>query len=142
MTRFLIFATCLLVALTTFSCSSGRDKEKQTDTVITDSLASAETDEDYSALIFKSPEDVRSFLDFKKFEDDHGYIAFNGKGGVIADEAFNTDSIALKDEKSAEIYISLPKMKMTGKLLLKIEEKKVILEDEDTHSTYRLIEVV
>ncbi|MDE6297617.1 MAG: hypothetical protein K2L89_07190 [Muribaculaceae bacterium] len=140
-----IFSSCLFAAFLFISCTH---KPAQ-NTAVNDSITlsdsvnnlqdSDESSADYSDIVFNSPQNVMEFIHFKRFEDSHGFVAFNGKGGVIADEAFNTDSVIVKDKKSAEIFISVPKMKMTGTLLLKVEEKRVILVDEETKADYKLI---
>ncbi|MDE5869811.1 MAG: hypothetical protein K2H18_06225 [Muribaculaceae bacterium] len=134
----LSFTVLLAFALMTLTSCGSDNNKKVTDSTMNDSIV-VESDEDYSDVVFNSPQNVMEFIHFKRFEDSHGFVAFNGKGGVIADEAFNTDSVIVKDKKSAEIFISVPKMKMTGTLLLKVEEKRVILVDEETKADYKLV---
>lgn len=136
----LIIATCFLAGLMQISCNSGSDKKTSADTAITDTLQNEEPVRDYSSIAFKSPDEVRAFLDFKKFEDAHGYIAFNGKGGVLDGEPFTTSGIELKSDKKAEISINIPKMNLSGKYMLTVSETGVTLEDEESGNTYKLNE--
>ena len=120
------------------ACNSGSGKSDSSDITDTASARIEDSDDDYSALTFNSPDEVREFLNFKKFDYAHGYIAFNGNGGVLDGEAFNVDDIAVKDSKTAEISIIVPKMNLSGKYTLKITDAGVILEDEKSHTTYKL----
>ncbi len=140
MKRFLFtIAIAIVAGLMQIGCNSG-NKNGGADTAVADSSLNEEPANDYSSLVFKSADEVRAFLDFRKFEDAHGYIAFNGKGGVIDGESFTTTDIELKSDKKAVISINIPKMNLSGKYLLQVADTQVTLEDEENHNIYKLNE--
>lgn len=135
-----IFTACLLSALLPIGCSSGNDKKTPEGDTSVQTLARDDDSKDYSSVEFRSEEEVKAFLNFKKFEDGHSYIAFNGKGGVVDGEAFTTTKVEVKSAKEVLLSINVPKMNIAGNYILKVTDSEVTLEDEKTHNIYKLIE--
>lgn len=120
------------------SCGSDKGANQSADSTAADSQTIEENTNDYTSVSFNTPEDVRNFLNFKKFVNADSYIAFNGKGGVLDGEPFDTTDITVKDNKTAVIRISIPKMNMSGEYLLKVTDSEVMIEDEESHTVYKL----
>lgn len=135
---FTIITACLIAAIMLISCNSNGGQADGSANPDRDSLLIEEPGDDYSGLTFGSADDVREFLSFKKFDYAHGYIAFNGNGGVLDGEPFNVTDIAVKNGKRAEISITVPKMNLSGTYILKVTDSGVSLEDEKSHTTYKL----
>ena len=120
------------------SCGSDKGTNQSADSTAADSLAIEANTNDYTSVSFNTPEDVRNFLNFKKFVNADSYIAFNSKGGVLDGESFDTTDITVQDNKTAVIRISIPKMNMSGEYLLKVADSEVMIEDEESHTVYKL----
>ncbi|MDE5791087.1 MAG: hypothetical protein K2H96_07670 [Muribaculaceae bacterium] len=135
---FTILTTCLIAGFVLVSCNSATGKSASSDSAVSDSTLIEQPTDDYSATSFSSPDEVREFLNFKKFDYAHGYIAFNGNGGVLDGEPFNVTDIALKNDRTAEISITVPKMNLSGVFTLKVADHGITLEDEKSHTTYKL----
>lgn len=139
MKKFLsIITACLIVGIMMISCNSNAVKAGASDSTEKDSALIEESNADYSGVSFNSPDEVREFLNFKKFDYAQGYIAFNGKGGVLDSEPFTVTDIKVKNDKTAEISINLPKMNLSGAFTLKVTESGVTLEDEKSNTIYKL----
>lgn len=131
-------AALLLLALAALTSCSGKGKTPSAaDSLSADSILVIDSG-DYSSVIFKTPEDVIDFLDFKKFMSRDGYLAFHGMGGVMDGEGFSITEVKLTDDKNAEILIKIPKADLTGRLLLKVEDSDASILDEEAKTSYKI----
>ena len=130
--------SALLAALSIYALAScGSGKAGNSDSLRSDSIVE-ETRKEFAGISFKTADEVRKFLDFKKFSDGDRYIAFNGKGGMIDNEAFSITDVSLRNDSSAVIAIHIPKLDLSGKFLLNVADSEVSILDEEAKRTYKL----
>lgn len=136
MKKFTIFS--MLCACLLISCTKG-GQEKKIDSTATDSVeVTAPSGNHYTPVEFKSDAEVKAFLAFKKFSNSSGWIAFNRDGGMIDGEEFRLTKINITSPEKTELTIEIPKMNLTGLLILSQTEEGVEITDSKTEKKYKL----
>ena len=134
----LFYSVLLAISALLSLVSCGAGKGEGSDRLQSDSIVE-ESRKKSPYISFKSAEEVREFLNFKKFSDGDRYIAFNGNGGVIDNEAFNITDVKLMGDNNAVISINVPKPDLSGKFILKVSGSDVTILDEESKTTYKLV---